>query len=438
MEYDIEEKAGPIKCYVFLTDAITSIGGGQIYTSNKKKYLEERGWEVFIFSSIDTGEILVPELEPHKNGIYPILRISPSILRKELIKKTIEKILQSINSIYSEICVECHSTTLALWGELLSKELNAKCFVYLLSENFNCFSSEMLNYFQFKLERKELAGISKNSLSLLFKNQKKLTSDEQYYLRANLGDVVSDVHCDFIDTFTRGDITIGSIGRLNKGYVPVMVDDVVEFAKSNSSKMIQLILVGDTENSLLKAEIQNKVREVSNLSVLVVGSLFPLPKALLDLFDLNIGSAGSARLAAFHGIPTIALDVVDYKPIGILGFETNSTLYREKNYTSSLPEIIQKILGNLEYYNDIQNWKFPIKMNNPSDAYDKHMNFLNSSDQTKDYYNFEYKSLKLNELLKKYLIILIGVSNYTRLTNNTKFMSIYSKAKKWSISLKSR
>ena len=263
-------------------------------------------------------------------------------------------------------------------------------------------------------------------------------SKRTIFLSAGLGDVVSEIKCDFVDTFERGDIIIGSVGRLNKGYVPSMIDDIIEFAKINPHKMIQLILVGDSENSQRLEDIESRVRMVLNLSVFVLGGLFPLPKSLLNLFDLNIGSAGSARLAAFHGIPTIALDAIDYQPIGILGFETNSSLYREGGPMYSLPETIQKIVDNLEYYKKIENWKIPIRMSNPSDTYDKHMDFLNNSDQTKEYFRFSFKNDKLDQIIRKYLIAIIGVSNYLKLINNTKFKSIYVKVKQWCFQGKKR
>lgn len=51
------------KCYIFFTDSIVNIGGGQLYVKAKMEYLHREGWTVYIYSHIN-GEILIREFIP--------------------------------------------------------------------------------------------------------------------------------------------------------------------------------------------------------------------------------------------------------------------------------------------------------------------------------------------------------------------------------------
>ena len=42
-----------MKKYIFFTGTLSNVGGGQIYIRNKKRFLESKGYDVYIFYAID-------------------------------------------------------------------------------------------------------------------------------------------------------------------------------------------------------------------------------------------------------------------------------------------------------------------------------------------------------------------------------------------------
>lgn len=69
------------KCYIFFTDSIVNIGGGQLYVKAKMEYLHREGWTVYIYSHIN-GEILIREFIPFTQYIYTELNVYPFYLSR--------------------------------------------------------------------------------------------------------------------------------------------------------------------------------------------------------------------------------------------------------------------------------------------------------------------------------------------------------------------
>ena len=62
-----------MKKYIILLGAIRNVGGAQVYTANKLKYMEEKGWEPHAFFFVD-GEITINYLLRFKNNYIPELQ----------------------------------------------------------------------------------------------------------------------------------------------------------------------------------------------------------------------------------------------------------------------------------------------------------------------------------------------------------------------------
>ena len=229
------------------------MSGGQIYVSNKANYLKNLGWKVSVIDNINTQPVFIKDLKMYENNIISELSFRPIRFSKKKRKRIILQILSlsGYNDDFEEVIIESNTITFSLWGELLAREINAK-HVSILIDAF--YTDEMrcgtMKYLDFKHKRRELAGINKNSLSELFEGYKTIKEDEKYYLScACVNSVDKDTKYSKKIEKNKYDYVIGTVGRLNKPFVPGMVDAVVDFAKRhNDAKILFLVVGGQTSN----------------------------------------------------------------------------------------------------------------------------------------------------------------------------------------------
>ncbi len=417
--------------YIILTPTICNIAGAQLYVKSKVDYLKKNLYDVIVISTNNKGQVKIEGLQEYFEYINPLITIKPQFISPKIIKNQIELLTNNFNNgRYNKIILESHTKGLAFWGELLAERLHAKHLIFLLSENFGPSSKYELDFFNFKLERKEIAGIQKNSLQLLFRGYRILRQDESLILRASMGDNVLDYEHDLINKFNKADINIGSIGRLEKDYVPYMIAEVAKFASSNLTKTVQLILVGSINNISIQKIIDRYISEVSNLSIVVTGRLYPLPRKIFSIFDIGVGVAGSARVLALNGVPTVTIDTIKHKAIGVLGYETNSSIYGVQEELCDLSIKIQEVIDNYSYFTDPNNWKYQLKPSDPNVEFEKHFDFIKSSDGKYNY--FPCLSIKLGffEMFIRFIIFIIGPAKFISIMKISSIKNIYSKVMK--------
>lgn len=408
--------------YVFLAPNIALIGGAQIYLRNKSIFLDSKGWNVDIIS-FEQKQVFIEELKKYKSSIIPELRFPPTFYSKSTRQRIIELILKKIQSnscsVYQDTIIETLTMDLALWGEEIAEKINGKHIVYLINETFKrSLTNKMYSFFDFKHKRRELAGISVRSLEMLFKNYKVLEPDESYSLRARCTNVVEEVNNPIIDSIKKSDIMIGSIGRLEKGYVRVLTMNSIAFANSNPTKRVSLVLVGGTRDVKLEMEIRRIASTCSNLELIITGFMYPIPRKLFSLVDIFVSVAGSAIVSAEEGVLTMTVDVNTGKPIGLLGYDTNSTLYSDTEQTKSIVEMLQEVLIEKEMHEK----KIPIKYEQTipdfRQRYAEHMDFIERSEQEKEYYPVnEIKLVDKRGSIKKLLFRTLGRTGYDKLVS---------------------
>ena len=394
------------KKYIILTPSISNVGGAEIYCRNKKIFLEENGWDVDIFYC-RKGKVLINDLKTYEENFMQELLMPPFFYRKSSINKYIDKITNSITG-HKEIVVESHTKALAMWGELVANRISGKHIIYLLAESFKKLSDHEYLFFDFKHRRRELAGISDKSLSLLFKGYRDIGEEERYFLRASCANVVEDVENETVNRIETKDINIGCITRLEKDFVPELINEIIIFANNHKDKNILLVIIGGSINGDLEKIIYHKVKNIENLEVIITGYLFPIPKKIFHLLDIFIGVAGSAKISAREGVPTITLDVIDGKPIGLLGYNTESTLYRDTENQTSLSQLLEDILIDKKF--DLRKISISdnLRLCDFRKEYQSHLRFIEKSEQTKDYYNFDDK-LPLKEQIGKIAFNMLGI-----------------------------
>lgn len=412
------------KKYVILTNTIFSIGGSQLYTRNKVVYLQEKGWDVYVFSS-SKGIIMIDELKKYELNVLPELNYCPHLFTKATRDRVINTIKDVIGSFYNEdFIIETHTIKISLWGEILAQTYNSKHFIYLLCETFGNQPKYILDFMNYKHIRKELAGISEKSLDILFKEYKKIEKNQKFNLKAVCTNSVDDVENSLISNIEKYDINIGSIGRLNKPFVIKMIDEVVQFCNNNPKKEIQLILVGGSTDGIAEKEIQKKTENVSNLNLIITGRIFPIPRKLFKIVDIFISVAGAAYVSANEGVLTLTLDVINFKPIGLLGYETQDTLYSNNEQDESISEKLQDILITREMHKKCLLKEKTMIAFNFRNEFNEHMNFINESSSYKEYYNTVFGIIGMEDKICRILILLFGIKCFQKLINTKVIIQI--------------
>ena len=146
-----------------------------------------------------------------------------------------------------EIIIETGTDYTALWGELLARDLNAKHFIMFLDEKNPNVNNDTYAFYKFKYDRNELASISLDSLDYILGKYFELHNKEEHVLKACCTNSVKDIECEWIDCIPKADYTIGSIGRLEKAFVPIIVDGICEFAQKVPDKKIAIVFFGDAD-----------------------------------------------------------------------------------------------------------------------------------------------------------------------------------------------
>ncbi len=334
--------------YVFLTFAVAGIGGTQIFVRNKLLFLQRQGRQVTVITT-EPGryeDICVEELRP----FFPM--ITPELIRNPYLcsRKFRETLLCRLESFIApeagdEITIESNFMAVTLWGELLARRLKARHLIYLIQEDYHLPFPKWLRFFAFKYRRGELAANTPRALPKLFEGFMEIPSDRNGALAAPCSNVIEDCDSRFEALIGGADYYIGSLGRINKPFVPKMVADVVGYVRKHPDKQFQLVFFGGSPEPDDVDAVSAQTAEIPNLHLLVTGAIFPVPKRLIEKMDVFLSSAGAAKSSADLGIPTIVIDANDFEPIGVVHHTTEDLVHRNpslphKTTVSLLDEIL--------------------------------------------------------------------------------------------------
>lgn len=397
------------KLYIVLTQSIINIGGAEIYARNKYSYLRNAGWDCLVVSTRQ-GNIVIDDLKRFKTSIIKELRFGPYLYspsqRKKLMK-TLVSILPD-TTIYDEVIVESHSLTLSLWGEMLSKEISAKHLAFLLEEHCDL-DTQKYDFLKFKHNRGELAGINRQSLKLLFRPYGELPDDKSYYLLAHCTNSVEEIPDSKWDKIPDAQYNIGSIGRLEKPYLQSVIKDITEFVDEHPDSTFNIFFIGgETNGSAITNQIYSIFFNHRNVKVYITGFIYPIPLSLINRIDVFMSSAGSVRVSENAGRFTIAYDSNDLQPIGLYGYTTDNSLFRDSEPKTTGKEWLDKILIEKAFTPKSK----PFVPFRPS--FDAHMEFLDKGDGHPAYYDFPKWKLNMKDMARSMIIRLIGPSNYIK------------------------
>ena len=378
-----------MKHYIFITYSILGVGGGQCYVAGKAKYLEQEGWHVVVISDgpqKGNRKCPIDYLDKFIPCLMPEVGIIPTTLTRLAVKLTLRKFQKLLGKISSgdEVIIESHDDRTALWGELLANRLNGRHFFYTLNERYrgeNKYYEDRIDFYLFKYQRNEILSSAK-TINRLFEGYLEVQENEIEALLID-EDPVQDVQNSIVDSIEKCDYNICYIGRAVKPYVPNIIEGVGEFASKHKEKNLQFVIVGDASSQKERLEAINSAND--NLTITELGPLHPLPKSLFSKIDVVIAGSGSARCSVEEGTLTIVADPESKQALGLLGYDTNNSVYRdEDSIVTTFGQALNRAL--IDKVHLRMPFKYPAKMG-VAECTMQNFRLMNKGDRNKVYYD---------------------------------------------------
>lgn len=404
--------------YVFFSADIFPVGGIQIYLSGKTKFLEKKGWKVYIFfDGYSKGTCVFPKLNEYTSGRSPWLHFLPRQLLPFNVEHALNLMKKRINYSSDDVVyIESNYDKAAIWGELFAERVKGIHACLACNEDFggnNKYYSDYYDFFRFKYDRMELAGISAKSMKLLFHGRfNDIPEDNSHVFVAAADNPVQRISNRIVDSIPCDRVNICYIGRVKKeSFKPISIA-IHDFCQNNSRLSFRYIIVGDAENDD-KYWISELFSNITNADVLYTGILSPFPHSLFTKLNVVIAGSGCAIISASEGVFTIVVDANDYRSNGLLGYDTESFLFREVNGLSEpIEKTLQNVLINKKYKKEDFHLSYELVN---AQHYDNHFRFFHND--SKSYFSCEQLT-KSGQIQLKSLIKYLYLRFFKPLKNN--------------------
>ena len=361
-----------MKKYVFLTEHLSGLTGSVRYVNNKCKLLREKGWDVVVFWNYNIAPVELEHIMCFDNEKYiqHELKFYPSWYSERGRNRVVERLVAVIGDA-DQIVIESSKLELAAWGEFLAKSLNCKHIIFVLTEQIKIRNKETFDFCFAKMRKKEFFTINESAVRYLFSNFVNIVNPEDYYWSASQSVKVEHYAFPSFDGLSKADYTITSFGR-RKDYFPYMLKEIKYFILQHPEKKINLFFLGEISD---EKDIKESL-SLNNVNLVVYPkSVEIVPKQIFSQSDVVVATAGCAWLSYKNGGKTIAMNVNDSKPLGLLGYttldcNTNSGKY---NNDRSLSEWLQTILVDKTEFDLMEFRKTP-------HTFDYQMRYVNQCD----------------------------------------------------------
>lgn len=329
------------KKYIFLIPSICNIGGAILYLLNKVNYLRSKGWTVDVFYA-RKDVVLVKDLKEFSENCYPCLNYSIMYYRKKFANKIADEIAIKIGKANGLTVIESCTISLSTWGELIASKNGCKHICFAFEEMFELSYSQQKFVF-YKHSRHELAGIRKESVTLMLKGSGLEVDNPESYLALTIPTVM-DCPNPYKKELENYDILIGSLGRLDKAFVLPALIEISKYIDTHHNKKIAVVLIGDTKDLKYKRRIIELFKNKAKL--IITGEIWPVPRELIKEIDVFVSSAGSATTTVKENRPTIAMSPLTLKPNGILDYTTQNSIFEPEPTNLTVSQLLYEIIDN--------------------------------------------------------------------------------------------
>lgn len=371
-----------MRYYIILQPSIYSIAGEEMYTRNKVISAREMGYSPIVFHSGMGGDtIFIDDLKPFSQYEFAELRYEPCTISNNRKKKLLKRLMSILKDCDAESIIESHEILVAEWGEWIAKEMGIRHFAYMLLEHNTLTFKPLYDFFRFKYDRRELAGIADETIPDMFVNYDSRVIG--YRLPAHCVNVYEDIPCPSKYRLPEADYTIGTIGRTNKQYVQPMIDSILTFVSKHRDLTFNILYVGGSMDKQSERQVIKRLSSTPNAKLTFTGLLFPLSVEMIRQMDVCLASAGSCVVSCNCGVPTISIDGNDSKAIGVYKMTTNHRLFRSKD---EQPIEIESLLDEVLIQGKYRKTSVVELLNIDLTS---HWEFINQMSPRRDYYNID-------------------------------------------------
>lgn len=334
--------------YIIVTYNVNNMGGGQLYTLRRAKYLISKGYDVRLIVTYHTDNfplreafLNIPIYHIPEMGLYSISFTRQQ--RETIIDNIITKIEPySVGNIY----IESHTLSAIEWGEIIATRIGASHLAYPLSEfpvrkyRFNPGRKIFIE----KLKKGEFWGCSSKSLETIF--QKKCTPNN--YINIGFDENELTDFCIPEIPYKKGhkEYVITTVSRLDKVYIEPLIKSVIRLALKYESQKIVLLVVGGSPITERKEYLFSKYSnlKISNLDIIFTDYINHLGKDLFQLTDLFVGMGTASINAINQGCITLNINPKGDQSMtsGYFGIDTYNFAYADTEKVYPLADKIEE------------------------------------------------------------------------------------------------
>jgi glycosyltransferase involved in cell wall biosynthesis len=377
------------------------LGGAQLYVLRRAKYLAKKGIKVSVIVSHHNADNFILEKQFSKISFLNIPQLGKifGLTPKNRLADLIFQIKKFLPG-FDEGVVESHTLELGIWGEFIASHLNFNHVLYVLAEPLvkHYYFYPGYKFFLYKLNRGEFYGTNSRSLSIMF--EKPVHLIQNYYVNVPFDEAELDeksfpeLKCDEIDL---NSFVIGTLSRLEKGFVIPLIESCISLAGKHSDKKVTLIVAGGSENPALIFRLMKKYvgAAPTNLAIIFPGYIKILGRDIFKMLDVFVGQGTAAINAISQKCATLIVEPYTNKCAGIFGVETNNFGYSESGILYSIEEKLESLLNDSSLLSQSQAKGYELfqRQYSISSCFSILDGFIENSKNSVEYYSFSYNSM---------------------------------------------
>lgn len=396
------------KSFCILTPQVAGMGGAQLYTIRRAKYLKQKGLNIVLLVSDTPDFPLKQQLE-----CFEIIKISELVspvfmFSYSYLNNLLNIIAEKLEIFKHNLVIESHTLMISIWGELLAEKLKCKHIIYPLNERPITYW-EFINvkeFFLWKLNRIEFIGPSVSSLRVVL--SKYYSNEKAYY--SNIGfdpDELPVKSCpSFSELIEKNTFRIGTVSRLSKPYIEELIKSIKHLADKYPEKKITAIIAGDDPDKSIIDKFKKKYTQTGNLEIIFPGYIDQLGKDFFHNLDVFVGMATAAINSISSNCATITVDPITKKSSGFFGLTSKDTMFAERDKLFSLFYWIEIAFTHPEILEEARKagYEFFRSEYMANVCMQKIEDLIAASDVSKTYWQFPQKYLSSKFLKCRYLI----------------------------------
>ena len=355
----------------------------------------------------------------------PFILDIPSEYNKRQQKKLVDFLESFVPQHRGETIIETGTDYTNYWGEALAQRIRAKHIVVFLDEQNERIDGDVIDFYKFKYSRREMACISKPVMHNLFLPYENIPLDRCYSLICNCTNSLEDYETPLTKGIEKSRYNIGYVGRLEKPFMFQIIDGFLQFATKHSEESITIVFFGGAFEYKTVRILEEQFKPFPNVKLHITGYIYPLPVKALQKMDVFVSGAGSATVAAKAGCLSVRIDVLDYKPIGIIQ-DLKQQKYEKCPNGDTVFDYLDWVLSGCSSVKPL----LPDFANDWSvvcENFDKHMEFINESSNSKRYFDVSRLGVSKLRKKKKFIRSIIGLKAYDALHGSGLYRFVWNR-----------